>query len=151
MAASSRATQDEYVSSAATTKTSIAILLGVVALLLVSVRPGMASGGFDQTSGVDVVVKVVDRGTLVPGRAAPLRVRLTNPYPYAITVSTIRTELQAAVRGCSASAATNAAGVRLAARGSATASVSVTLAAAAQNRCQGALFAATFSVDAARS
>ena len=97
--------QDEYVSSAAT-KTSIAILLGVVALLLIAVHPGMASGGLDQTSGQDVLIKVVDRGQLVPGHAQALRVRLTNPYPYAITVSTIRTGLHAAVSGCFASAAT---------------------------------------------
>lgn len=137
--------------SSAATKTSLAILFGTVAILLIAARPGMASGGLDKTSGQDVLVKVVDRGPLVPGRAAPLRVRLTNPYPYAITVSTIRTGLHGAVRGCSASAATHVGDVRLAARGSATAVLSLTLAADAQNRCQGALFAAAFSVDAARS
>ncbi len=137
--------------SSAATKTSIALLLGVLALLLIAVRPGMASGGLDQTSGQDVVVKVVDHGPLVPGRAAPLRVQLTNPYPYAITVSTIRTGLRATVQGCSASAAVLNDSVRLEPRGSATATVSVTLAANAQNRCQGTLFAAAFSLDAARS
>lgn len=137
--------------SSAATKTSIALLLGVVALLLIAVRPGMASGGFDKTSGQDVVVKVVDHGPLVPGRAAPLRVQLTNPYPYAITVSTIRTRLRATVHGCSASAAVLDDSVRLEPRGSGTATVSITLAANAQNRCQGTIFAAAFSLDAARS
>jgi hypothetical protein len=129
----------------------MAILVGVVALLLIAVRPGMASGGLDATSGQDVVVKVVGSHPLVPGHAARLQVRLTNPYPYAITVSTIRTGLHSALDGCSASTATHAGDVRLAARGSATAVLAVTLAADVQNRCQGALFAAAFSVDAARS
>jgi hypothetical protein len=129
----------------------MAILFGVVALLLIAVRPGLASGGLDATSGQDVLVKVVDSGPLVPGRAARLLVRLTNPYPYAITVSRIRTGLHGALDGCSASAATHAGDVRLAAHRSATAVLAVTLAADAQNRCQGALFAAAFSVDAARS
>lgn len=135
-------------STAAATKTSIAILLAVVALLMVSVRPGFAGGGFAQTSGRDVAVKIVDRGPLVPGRASLLRVRITNPYASATVVSSLRAELDSGVAGCTAATDGIAGKVRLGARASRIVTLAVTLAASAPNACQGASFAATFSAAA---
>ncbi len=137
-------------STAALSKTSLAVLLGAVVLLAVSVRPGFAHGGFAQASGRDVLVKVVDRGPLVPGHTAMLRVRLTNPYPAAIVVSSLRTELDSGIAGCAATAGVLTRRVHLAAHASRTIVLSVTLSASASNACQGASFAATFAAAAAQ-
>jgi LEA14-like dessication related protein len=134
--------------SSAAGKTTIALLLGVLALLLVAVRPGFASGKLAATASSDATVTVVDHGALVPGRAVSMRVRVANPHPYALTVSRISTTLRTAA-GCAASAADYTVSLRLPARGSTTVPVTVTLARGATNACQGARFAASFSLDAA--
>ncbi len=147
MAAGPDGADDVPVSSAAG-KTTIALLLSVLALLLVAVRPGFASGNLPETASSDATVRVVDHGPLVPGRAVSMRVRVTNPHPSALTVSRISTVLGTAV-GCAASAADYTGSLRLAPRSSATVRVAVTLERGATNACQGARFAASFSLAAA--
>ena len=147
MAASSPSADDVPVSSAAG-KTTIALLLGVLALLIVAVRPGFASGNLAQTAANDATVTVVDHGPLVPGRAVRLRIRLTNPHASALTVSRISTTLGTAA-GCAASATDYNGSIRLAAHSSATVSVAVTLARSATDACQGTHFAASFALSAA--
>jgi hypothetical protein len=139
---------DDVPVSTAAGKTTIALLLGVLALLLVAVSPGFASRNLPQTASTDATVTLVDHGALVPGRAVRMRIRLTNPHASALTVSRISTTLGTAA-GCAASAADYHGAIRLAAHSSATVPVTVTLERGATNACQGARFAASFALSAA--
>jgi hypothetical protein len=138
---------DDVPVSSAAAKTTIVLLSGVLALLLVAVRPGFASGNLASTAASDATVTVLDHGPLVPGRTARMRVRVTNPHAYALTVSRIATTLGSAA-GCAASAVDYRGPLRLASRSSAAVSIAVTLVAGATNACQGARFAASFSLAA---
>jgi hypothetical protein len=87
-------------------------------------------------------------GGLYPGRAEPLVLKVTNPYPFAIVVTSLATTVGAAGVGCGGGyLAVPAFSGQMTVLGSGSAHVSVTvkLAHSAPNACQGRVFPLKFS------
>ena len=90
-------------------------------------------------------------GGLYPGETAPLMLRVTNPQPFAIVVTSIATTAGSPNPGCLASYLTVAGfsgQLTVAAQSSGQISVPVTLSHAAPNACQGASFPLTYTGSA---
>jgi hypothetical protein len=124
------------------------------------VRHAAPPGGAEIVASVKKRVGItgVPVAGLYPGATRPLTVKVTNPYPFAITIGPLTARVRSSNRPGCTGAATNltvatagSRGLPIGTRRSKTVVLHVTMPPTVSDACQGARFALSFSARASRA
>jgi hypothetical protein len=132
---------------------ALAVAAGLAALYGVAEAARGGGGGGDRGANAPLTITGDVEG-LYPGGAAPLSLRIANPHPFDVTVSSLRVEVRDPGGGCPAATLSvdePPVGTVLPRRSTATVPVMIRMPTTAPDACQGAAFPLEYTVTAVKS